>query len=259
MDRNKQKLVTMKSKSLIALLLFGISMMSVAAQESSSPFIEMRMGPSFAKGSLFGLDSKASVMKCIGNSWMVGGTFKYAFLNSKAKDVTDFPLNSFSISTTRIGVGPVVRYNLPVQCGYQSLSFMAIVSVNNVGLSAWDERYEEEDAEGDVTHTFELESVDGSKIGNPFVLTLELMYTIDIVEGLSLGLSLGCDVTHYIKDSFRHKSVTLTSTEWDDFEKYYGNPTFNIFEETAAGRKMSSPVVFYFGVSFVLGGVYSRE
>lgn len=249
----------MKSKSLIALLLFGISMMSVAAQESSSPFIEMRMGPSFAKGSLFGLDSKASVMKCIGNSWMVGGTFKYAFLNSKAKDVTDFPLNSFSISTTRIGVGPVVRYNLLVQCGYQSLSFMAIVSVNNVGLSAWDERYEEEDAEGDVTHTFELESVDGSKIGNPFVLTLELMYTIDVVEGLSLGLSLGCDVTHYIKDSFRHKSVTLTSNEWDEFEKYYGNPTLNIFEETAAGRAMSSPVVFYFGVSFGLGGVYSRE
>ena len=249
----------MKSKSLIAMLLFGISIMSVTAQESSSPFIEMRMGPSFAEGSLFGLDSKASVMKCIGNSWMVGGTFKYAFFNSRAKDVTDFPLTSFSISTTRIGVGPVLRYNLPVQCGYQSLSFMAVVSVNSIGLSAWDERYEEEDAEGDVTHTFELESVDGSKIGNPFVLTLELMYTIDIVEGLSLGLSLGCDVTHYIKDSFRHKSVALTSTEWDDFEKYYGNPTLNVFEETAAGRKMSSPVVFYFGVSFGLGGVYSRE
>lgn len=249
----------MKSKSFIALLLFGISMMSATAQESSSPFIEMRMGPSFAKGLSFGLDSKASVMKCFGNSWMVGGAFKHSHFCSKTKDVTDFPLTSFSIATTRIGVGPVVRYNLPVQCGYQSLSFMAIVSVNSVSLSAWDDRYEEQDTEGDVTHTFELESVDGSKIEVPFLLTLELMYTIDIVEGLSLGLSLGCDITHYIKDSFRHKSVALTSNEWDEFEKYYGNPTFNIFEETAAGRAMSCPMVFYFGVSLGLGGIYSRE
>ena len=259
MDRNKQKLVTMKSKSLIAMLLFGISIMSVTAQESSSPFIEMRMGPSFAKGLSFGHDSKVSVMKCLRSSWMVGGAFKYSHFYSEANEMVDFPLHSFSIFTNRIGLGPAVRFNLPVQCGYQSLSFMAIVSVNSVGLSAWDERYEEHDAEGDVTHTFELESVDGSKIGTPFLLTLELMYTIDIVEGVSLGLSLGYDVTHYIKDSFRHKSITLTSNEWNEFEKYYGNPTLNIFEETAAGRAMSSTVVFYFGVSFGLGGVYSRE
>lgn len=63
----------------------------------------------------------------------------------------------------------------------------------------------------------------------------------------------------YIKDSFRHRTVTLTSNEWGDFEKYYGNPTLNVFEETAAGREMSSPVVFYFDVSFGLGGVFSRE
>ena len=249
----------MKSKILIALLLFSISMMSVTAQESSSPFIDMRMGPSIAGCIAPGFDSKASVMKSLGSSWMVGGAFKYAYFRSRAKDVADFPLVSFNISTTRIGVGPVVRYNLPLQCGYQSLSFMAIVSANRVELSAWDERYVEYDSEGDETHAFELESVDGCKIGTLFLLTFELMYTIDIVEGVSLGLSLGCDVTHYIKDSFRNKPVELTSTEWDDFEKYYGNPTFNIFEETAAGREMSSPVIFYFGVSLGLGGMLFGE
>ena len=135
----------------------------------------------------------------------------------------------------------------------------SLLNHNTFGMDVKAKRYVEYDTEGDETHTFELESVDGVKIGTPFLLTFELMYTIDIVEGVSLGLSLGCDVTHYIKDSFRNKPVELTSTEWDDFEKYYGNPTFNIFEETAAGREMSSPVLLYFGVSLGLGGIYSRE
>lgn len=89
---------------------------------------------------------------------------------------------------------------------------MAIVSVNRVGLSACDERYWVYD--DDLTHTFDLESIDGRKIGAPLLLSFELMYTIGIYKEYNLDLMLGCDVTHCIKNCFRNSPITLTSNEW---------------------------------------------
>lgn len=246
----------MKSKRLVSIVLFYTLMLSANAQEKNMTLMDVRIGHDFAAKLSSVVDFEASAMRCLGTTrWMVGGVLKFANFSSSEKEAADFPLDGFRISTTRYGIGPVVRYNLPVDCGYQSLSFKAIVSKNNIKMTARDERYVGYDSDNDVTNTFELKCADGNNPECLFLLTLELMYTIDIVDGISLGLTFGCDITHYIKDSFRQKTVTLTSNEWDEFEKYNGTPTLNIFEETATGQKMSSPVVFYFGISFGFGGV----
>lgn len=245
----------MKNKNIIATILLIVFSTSVAAQEQSHALFGMRTGTVFTGNLSLGMDQRTSVLGSIGTRWYLGAAFKLNILSSMTREVENFPLENFRINTNRVGVGPIVRYFIPVQCGNQSVSFSAYVSSNTLAMRATDERYEGTDSDGDVTNYFKLISNDG-KFWNNFVLTLEISYSISIEDGLNLGLFLGCDATPYIKKSFRDKSITSTSNEWDDFNTYYGKPCINIFKETATGMRMNSPVLFYFGVAIEMLGIF---
>lgn len=194
---------------------------------------------------LYDLSSRWS----IGGGFEMGGLFDFGF-SKKTND--NFPLERFSCGVSCIGGFVTVSYRL--NKGY--LMFDAWLGKNGMGLSAYDQRCEiENELESgttSITHRYDINRADGQDWDYPLSGSIRASYQLPIISVLSLKLTFGYDFTPLIQSDLIKGDIEITSSDWDDFETYYGQPTLNLYDSSEDIRAICSLSRFYWGISIGL-------
>ncbi len=123
-------------------------------------------------------------------------------------------------------------------------------------FTAYDSRCEIEydsDPGTSTTSWFTLYRADGKQWYSGFSYTLTLSYLLPITDRLHLKFAAGYDFTTPVKKELVNEATGLSSN-WDEFETYYGQPTINLYETFEEVRRICSIGHFHvgFGLSFLL-------
>lgn len=242
-------------KRTITILLTMLGLASIQAQEdsiSNNAYFAIGWGAKYSNSYRWNFHQEVSTFIQLNDRWEVGGCMDIMFYGSGSDEVDGFLFEDFSFHGTRIGIGPAIRYHLSTQRGDQSLGLKAIIATNHLTLYAYDERYEHYDSEGDVSHRFELQSINGESFSRPIVISMVLSYEIRMNNVMALELSLGYDLIPSVSKGILNNPVTLTST-WDEFETYYGNPTLTLASQSEAGRLLNKDSRIWFGIELKFG------
>lgn len=123
---------------------------------------------------------------------------------------------------------------------------------NGMGIYAYDERcvieYETESTSG-ITHGFNIIRTDEQDWDYPLSGSIRASYQLPIVDVISLKLTIGYDFTSFIQSDLIKGNIEITSSNWDEFETYYGRPTLNLYDGSEDIRTICSLSRFYFGIS----------
>lgn len=193
---------------------------------------------------LYDLSSKWS----IGGGFEMGGLFDFGF-SKKTND--NFPLERFSCGVGCIGGFVTVSHRL--NKGY--LMVDAWLGAKGIGVSAYDERCEieyEYESGPSIIHSYNIIRTDGQDWDYPLSGSIRASYQLPIVDVLSLKLTIGYDFTSFIRSDLIKGDIEITSSDWDDFETYYGQPTLNLYDSSEDIRAICSLSRFYWGISIGL-------
>ena len=67
---------------------------------------------------------------------------------------------------------------------------------------------------------------------------------------------VGYDLMPQVNQSLINENVEINSSDWTEFNTYYGHPIVNLYEASETVRKVCSMSQLYFGVSI---GFFSEE
>lgn len=240
-------------------LLMVVVTFTTKAQETSAFFGELgfTVSPKAKISPFCGID----LMWNLNGSWMVGGTVAYRnhkFVENS--NSTTLPFNNLSIKLDRVGIGGLVRCNLPYRRNRQFLMLKTIVARNYLSLTADDSRYLYIDDTPDGgtirSNSFNMYDSQEKKWGRLFMVTMELSYNLHLHDNVVLMFNIGCDLMNNIPKKIAKTTTQLTSG-WDMFEEYYGEINVCPYEEISIVKANTRPLV-YFGFSVKLGDYFQK-
>lgn len=169
----------------------------------------------------------------------------------KGEKDSDLLTRRISVSSGKVGLYAStacrLRHGFVIMDGW--------VGCNSVGCSAYDENCEieyETESSTSITHNYQLSRVDGQKWGPSIIGSIRVSYLTPITDILAIKFTVGYDLCPRIYKDRLDSNCELTSTNWSDFEMYYGHPSTNLYETSESVRKICNASRFYFGITFDL-------
>lgn len=120
-------------------------------------------------------------------------------------------------------------------------------------ISASDNRCEIEISEETgsyISHRYDLSRNDGKKWSSTKNGSLALSYMIPLGEYFRFKFSVEYEFLPRIRKELVNNDVELTSSDWDDFETYYGHPVTNLYDASEDVRRICSISQFNVGIGF---------
>ena len=226
------------------------------SSHDSSPRCHLDFTPSYHRyGSQYDcIGMQLAVMKEVSDKWAVGGGWLIDFFNRKEfTNIADesLPFNKLRTSTGKFGVFAAASY---------STSFGIFMTEAWFGraettISAYDDRCEievETENSSYITNEYQLSRNDGKKWNPTITGSLALSYMIPLGEFFRLKFSVEYEFLPRIRKELVNDNVEFTSSNWDDFEAYYGHPVTNLYEASEDVRRICSISQFNVGIGFCI-------
>lgn len=178
----------------------------------------------------------------------IGGGFEGEIpfsIRTNEKEETILPVKNFLVKPGKMGVYVTVSYQL--NRGYVMLD--GWFGLNAIDIKAYDERCEVDDGDGGTTHWYNISRVDCKSWTQNAVGSIRLSYMLLIAKNVGVRFMLGYDLWDRINKELINDNIEIHSSDWQDFEQYYGQPTVNLYETSEAVRKICLSGKFYCGIN----------
>lgn len=110
-----------------------------------------------------------------------------------------------------------------------------------------------EDEEGDyITNSYTISRADGKNWFNFWDSSLRVSYLLPVYGCFHIRIFMEYEFIPYLREELINDNVQVTSSNWDEFETYYGQPIVNLYEASETVRKICSANRFNFGIGLIL-------
>lgn len=165
------------------------------------------------------------------SKWSFGGGCESEFsigLNTNKNENNPLPMRGFRVLTGKASIFVSVAYHLP-----KGLIFWdGCLGLNLTNFLAYDERCEIDD-DSDVTHWYKIKRADGQNWGSSTIVSVRMSYLLPI-KMVGVRFLVGYDLMPRVNQNLINENVEITSSNWTEFNTYYGNPIVNLYEASEA-------------------------
>lgn len=191
------------------------------------------------------------LLKEVTPKWSIGGGFEFEFpysIRTNKMEAAILPVNSFKVVSGRLGVYVTTSYQF--NRGFVILD--GWFGLNGIDIKAYDERCELDDGDNGITHWYKISRVDGKVWTRNVMGSIRLSYLLLITKNVGVRFMVGYNLWDCINKELVNDNTEIHSSNWQDFEQYYGQPTVNLYEASEAIRKVCAAGRFYYGINISL-------
>ena len=182
--------------------------------------------------------------------WRIGGGLLYETTTIKEPDNESIPYLDLKARRTDIGLSTNFQYLINGNNGiYHTANMQLAVKKVELGFYGEDQRARhmiESENSSTTSYEYELLPEECATWGGGVIPTIQLSYAIEL-NYIHMEFGLGFDLI----DPFNRKyfnNVTLLTSSWNDFDKYYSSIKMNPYKELECGRSLSLIRGFHIGL-----------
>lgn len=159
------------------------------------------------------------------------------------------PFNRFNISASQFGFMITSSYHL--KKGYVMLDGLLIF--NNVSVSAQDDRCAiEVYDENNTTSCYSIDRIDRERWYEKETCSIQISYLLPVTSFFGVKFTTGYYFTPIVNIKALSQDTEVYSSDWSEFQEYYGHPTVNLYESFESVRSICNAKKFYFVISLSL-------